>query len=214
MRKKQINNFGNFKLKSVIAIVVCMLLLTSCGGGQSTGDSNSNSGSEQGTAVGMENVDKIENGETVNIGEFSADTLDGKTLTHEYFANEKLTMINVWATFCGPCKSEMPDLGDLDRDLDDFQVLGIVTDVIDQDGNPDDDQLEVARALADASKVDYPSLILNRSLAELGFATLPSVPTTIFVDKDGNIVGEPLVGAYDGDSWKKIIEQKISELDK
>ena len=180
------------KLKGLIALLLCVVLLTGC---------SSNS-------VGSTN----DNGEPVNLGHFKAETLEGETITEEYFADAKLTMINVWATFCNPCQREMPELGDLHRDTEDFQVLGIVTDVIDQDGTANKDQVQVAKDLVKASNVTYPSLILNESLASIGFADLPSVPTTIFVDSKGNIVGDLLVGAYSGDDWKKIIEERMGEL--
>ena len=52
-----------------------------------------------------------------SIGEFNAKTLNGDTVTEESFKDYNLTMINVWATYCGPCKQEMKDLAALYQSL-------------------------------------------------------------------------------------------------
>ena len=55
---------------------------------------------------------------------FSAKDIDGKNVSEAVFADSKITMVNVWGTFCGPCIREMPDLGVLDKKYgDDFQIL-------------------------------------------------------------------------------------------
>ena len=55
---------------------------------------------------------------------FEASTIEGAPLTSECFADSKLTMINVWATYCNPCISEMPDLGEIAASYDrsEFQI--------------------------------------------------------------------------------------------
>ena len=70
--------------------------------------------------------------EPVNPGEpilsaFTATDLDGNNIDQQILSGHKLTMINIWATFCEPCIKEMPDLGELHTTYgEDFQVIGIV----------------------------------------------------------------------------------------
>ena len=147
--------------------------------------------------------------EPVYLGDFSAQTLTGETLDQTFFSNANLTVINVWATYCGPCKQEMPILGVLDQELEDVQVLGIVTDVIDQNAEPDAGQVELALELLDAYGCQYPNLILNQSLAQLGFANLQAVPATLFVDSEGNLAGMGFYGALDEEGWRQTIAERL-----
>ena len=48
---------------------------------------------------------------------FSAKDIDGKNVSEKVFADSKITMVNVWGTFCGPCIREMPDLGVLNKNM-------------------------------------------------------------------------------------------------
>jgi len=75
---------------------------------------------------------------TVDVGEaepyyftFEGTTIDGEALTSDCFAQSKLTMLNIWATYCGPCIQEMPDLGQIAAEYDraEFQILGLISDV-------------------------------------------------------------------------------------
>ena len=147
--------------------------------------------------------------ETIPLGSFTAQTIMGDTLDESFFTNAELTVINVWATYCGPCKQEMPVLGQLDRELENVQVLGIVTDVLDQQGQADPGQVELALELQTAYECDYPSLILNEELAMLGFAGLSAVPATLFVDRDGNLVGQGFYGALDEAGWRETIAERL-----
>ena len=62
---------------------------------------------------------------------FEGTDLEGNTISQDIFTQSKLTMVNVWATYCNPCLSEMPGLGELaaEYDAEEFQIIGIVSDV-------------------------------------------------------------------------------------
>ena len=67
---------------------------------------------------------------------FSGSDLNGNPVTIEIFAENKVTMLNIWGTFCGPCIREMPDLAKLNKENKDknFEVVGIIIDILDQKG--------------------------------------------------------------------------------
>lgn len=121
------------------------------------------------------------------------------------FGGHDLTMINFWGTFCGPCIREMPDLGDLSRDMpEDTQLVGVVTDV------SDESTFELAKQITDETGADYPNLLLDEGLLEYA-RNVTAVPTTIFVDGDGNIVGEPYVGSADADTYRAEVESRLQQ---
>ena len=185
-------------MKKLLLIVLCLTVLAGCG----TPAAEVPAEPEEEIAVETQE-------EAIPLGTFTAQSISGETLDESFFAEADLTVINVWATYCGPCKQEMPVLGQLDRELENVQVLGIVTDVLDQEGQPDPGQVELALELQAAYECDYPSLILNEDLAMLGFASLTAVPATLFVDRDGNLVGQGFYGALDDAAWRETIAERL-----
>lgn len=168
-----------------------------------------------------EELDKITNeispsasGET-STGEekyfvtFEATTTDGAAWNSDKFANSKLTMINVWATYCNPCLSEMPALGELAAEYDpaQFQIVGVVSDVMAEDAVKN---IEYAKQLISETKANYPHLLLNESLYMSLVGAVSAVPTTFFVRQDGSLVGY-LTGAMSKENWKTLIDDLLSQ---
>lgn len=148
-----------------------------------------------------------------SLASFTSTTLDGKNVDQSIFAGYQLTMINIWATFCGPCLTEMPELGELaqeyaDRDV---QIIGIVIDVLDSQGNYSEGQLELAREIVKRTGADYPHLLPSLDLISAKLKDVSSVPETIFVDGQGNPIGRSYIGARDKASWQTIIDGYLEE---
>lgn len=209
-------------MKRIISLLLVLILLAGCGSSPSEQPIVSPAPEQQPQEnvqpedASTENAAQNEAAQPaqtpVPLGTFSAETLTGETVTEAFFANADLTIINVWATYCGPCKVEMPILGQLDQELEQVQLLGIVTDAIDRNGQPDEAQIELAVEIMETSGCTYPSLILNESLAYLGFAGLSAVPATLFVDRDGNLVGQGFYGALDETGWRTIIAERLEMI--
>ena len=127
---------------------------------------------------------------------FEATTTEGEAWNSDRFANSKLTMINVWGTYCNPCLAEMPDLGEIATEYDatEFQIIGIICDVMDTDGQ---DAIDGAKKLIAETKANYPHLLLNESLYTNLVGAVSAVPTTFFVRQDGSLIGY-LTGAGRG----------------
>ena len=153
-------------------------------------------------------------GETVGIlSQFTASDLDGNEVTQSLFEGHPVTMVNVWATFCGPCLGEMPELGELHNEYADqgFQILGIVTDTLAQDGSISSTQVELAKQIAQETGAGYTHLLPSEDLIACLLWQIDSVPTTIFVDETGALIGKGYLGARSKDAWKEIIEEKLAE---
>ena len=196
-------------MKRILFLMLLLLILAGCTRTEVPSEVPAETPTEQEAPAETQEDTTAENAAAIPLGSFEAQTLTGETLTEGYFSNADLTVINVWATFCGPCKEEMPVLAQLDQELENVQILGIVTDVIDQSGSPDSAQVELAQELADLAGCQYPNLILNKSLAMLGFASLSAVPATLFVDSDGNLVGQGFYGALNEEGWRSVIAEQL-----
>ena len=140
---------------------------------------------------------------------FTAPTIDGDEMTSDILADSKLTMINVWATYCSPCLNEMPDLGAIASDYDkaDFQLIGIISDVSDTSSET---EIENAKELIAQTQANYPHLLLNESLYMNLVGGIDSVPTTFFVTNEGEVLGY-VIGARDKESWVKLIDKLLQE---
>lgn len=153
---------------------------------------------------------ELESYET-NLGErmpdFSSEDLFGNQITNEIFTEAELTVVNVWGTFCGPCIEEMPELAAWSDEMPEgVQIVGIVGDI---EGKEDTEHLELAKAIAEKAGVSFVNIIADDDLKEL-MKGVVGFPTTFFVDKDGNIVGEPVVGA-DVEAYKAFVEEYMNE---
>ena len=135
------------------------------------------------------------------FGEFTAMDMYGNEVTQEIFSQADLTMVNIWGTFCGPCISEMPDLGEISKEYEGtgFQIVGIVTDVYE----PGDETME---EIVEVSGADYTHLFLNEALYNNYLNQVQFIPTTVFVDKEGNSLGV-YSGAKSKENWIILIEE-------
>lgn len=139
------------------------------------------------------------------------DTVDifGKQVTDDIFSKNRLTLVNVFSTGCGPCMRELPELAQLAEEMKDSDIgfVGILLDT-GFDGKPDREAGDVVKKVmgkqAKYFDVIYPDNNLNQGI----LLEVTSIPTTYFVDSSGNIEGEAIVGAMDKEDWKKIISEK------
>ena len=146
------------------------------------------------------------------IGAFSTVDLQGNAVDASVFAKEKLTLVNVWATFCPPCKAEIPDLAKLDQEIDGFQVLGILSDA-GSSGASDPANLALGAQILSDSGAAYTCILPDDVINQTLMGSVYAVPTSFFVDAKGQKVGEDIVGSMSYDDWKKTIEDRIAQVE-
>ena len=124
---------------------------------------------------------------------FTTKDLEGNTITDSIFKEKDLTVVNIWGTFCGPCIGEMPELGEWSEEMpENVQLIGLVCDI---EGEDDSKRKDLAAEIMEEAGADFTNIIPDSSFNSLlEWAT--GVPATIFVDKEGNITGEPIIGAF------------------
>jgi thiol-disulfide isomerase/thioredoxin len=112
------------------------------------------------------------------VGDFAVADLDGRPITAASLKG-KVTIINFWATWCGPCRAEIPDLVALqDKYRDHLQVVGI---------SEDEAPPETVKRFAAQYRVNYPIVMITPEL-EKTFGSTYAIPTSFILDREGRIV--------------------------
>ena len=133
---------------------------------------------------------------------FETTDLDGNPVrSEELFAQHKVTMLNIWATWCDPCKRELRELGEINRRVQEKNgaIIGILSDA------DDAETIALGKELLAENGADYLNLTLPAALDELGI--IGGYPTSIFVDSNGVILAPPILGAA-----VSLYETRFSEL--
>jgi thiol-disulfide isomerase/thioredoxin len=139
---------------------------------------------------------------------FKSATLDGKSITNSIFAGKKLTMINIWATWCPPCVGEMPDLARMGRSMPDgTQLIGLILDVSASDRSAK----SKAEKILSGAKANFIQIEFSEDMYPY-METVSAIPTTIFVDAKGRIIGSPLVGSRSEKNYRAAIEKALKSL--
>lgn len=137
--------------------------------------------------------------------EFDSVTIFGESVDSSIFADAEITMVNIWGTFCGPCINEMPDLEELHQDMPEgCAIVGVLSDVYGEQN------LDEAIRIATDTGVTYMNIVPDEILYDFLSRNITGVPTTLYVDADGNILGG-VVGARSKEDYKTILENLIAE---
>ena len=138
--------------------------------------------------------------------EFESSDVFGARVDQEIFRDYDVTVVNIWATYCGPCINEMPELARwYDEMPDNVNIIGIVSDVYDPS------MTSAALDILDDTGVKYPNVILSESLYNAMLTEVYVVPTTFLVSRDGTVVAGPIEGAY-VDAYKQTVDDYLEGL--
>ena len=139
--------------------------------------------------------------------------IHGKEFSSKDFANYDLTMVNVFATWCTACIQEIPDLVEVQKEMQakGVNIIGIVTDTVDDTGE-NREALEKAKLIQEKTKANYSFLMPDKTNFNGRLNGIQALPETFFVDKNGQIVGETYSGSHNKKDWTEIIEKELSAL--
>lgn len=170
--------------------------------------------SEGDMSVPAENGKPKENSDLMKFPSFEGKDLDGnEAKSSTLFAGNTVTVVNFWFTTCSPCVGELSDLEALNKSLSEKggEVVGINAFTLDGDKTA----ISEAKDVLAKKGASYKNIWFE-SNSEAGKFTsgLYSYPITYVVDKNGNIVGDPITGAITGkkqsEKLNKLIDQAIA----
>lgn len=162
-------------------------------------------------AVAGTPVAKKESLQAITGLKFDTLDLEGNAVTSEILQKADVTMVNIWATWCPPCKAELPDIGNLERKYRDkgVQVVAVCSDVTDED----DSTLEDAKDIIKDAECEFVVLRKNKSLDAI-YYNIQAYPTTIFFDKNGNVVGNIIIGGRSEEEFAKALDEVLANIKK
>lgn len=136
-----------------------------------------------------------------NAPNFAIQTIDGKNLSLSELKG-KGVILNFWATWCPPCRAEIPAMIELQREYaEKFTFIGVAIN----------DQEEKVRAFASEKSMNYPIAMDNgvaSEYAKLIDGGIQGIPTSFAIDKNGNVI-DVIVGMADKSRFEAMIKKTI-----
>ena len=154
------------------------------------------------------------NGDVQKFPSFEGKDLDGNEVkSDELFSANAVTVVNFWFTTCSPCVGELGELDALNKELADKGGALIGVNAFTLDG--DETAIAEAKEVLAKKGATYQNVYFDSSSPAGAFtANIFAFPTTYVVDRNGNIVGEPIVGAIteknQAETLQSLIDQAIA----
>ena len=164
--------------------------------------------------AGSDMTTPLDDGSMQKFPAFEGKDLDGNPVkSDELFSANAVTVVNFWFTTCNPCVGELADLDALNRELAEKggALIGVNTFTLDGD----EAAISEAKDVLTKKGATYQNVYFD-SDGEAGkfTANIFAYPTTYVVDRNGNIVGEPIVGAItekkQAETLQKLIDQALA----
>lgn len=179
-----------------LSVGLTVLLLLGCGEEENQDPATAPQSNVEAQAGESHQLDEPE-----PVPELSLETLDGETINLAQRDGEVL-LVNFWATWCAPCRKEIPDLTALQSELgpDGLTVIGVA---LDRDG------AEVVKPFLQKYDVNYPIVIDAERTVESELGPTYGLPTTLVVNPEGQITHR-VVGIFPVETFKPKLEEMLA----
>ena len=142
---------------------------------------------------------------------FEGTDLEGNPVTSELFKENSVTVVNFWFSSCAPCIAELSELNALNEELKlkGGAVIGINADTI----GGDESMIMEARSILEKKGAMYQNIYFPVE-SEAGKLTysITAFPTTVVVDRNGRMIGEPILGGINNEAQMKALQVIIDEV--
>ncbi len=180
-------------MKFLLVVAACGLALAACGGAEAT-DSGAGFVGGDGSIVVIDSADRVP------APDLTGTTLDGAPFS---LANEsgEIVVLNVWASWCAPCRAEAPELQEVWNDVqaDGVQFVGLNTR----------DSTLAAQRFVETMGLTFPSVQDSDGRLQLLFAdSLPpqAIPSTLVIDRDGRVAAR-MLGKVSSATLRGVIDE-------
>jgi thiol-disulfide isomerase/thioredoxin len=186
-------------LAAMLGAVLCTMTMAACGTSEAASP-----GPDSGFVAGDGTLTVLPPEQRVAAPDLVGQTLDGDTFRLSDHAGD-VVVLNVWASWCAPCRAEAPVLAKAATEFADSGVQFVGLDTRDSDTS--------ARSFADRFAVDYPNVIDGDGRLQLLFAdSLPpqAIPSTVVIDRQGRVAARAL-GKVSDSTLRGMLEPLIAE---
>lgn len=152
-----------------------------------------------------------EDDDIIAFNNISGKDFDGNDVDESLFSKNAVTVMNFWFTGCKPCVAELSKLNELNDAIKSMggEVVGVNTDTF--DGK--ESTIKEAKKILESQGVKYRNFALDANSDAGKYASeIMAFPTTILVDRKGNIVGEPMVGGIDNQENYDTLMKRIKSV--
>lgn len=188
------------KLRLLAIVLAVLMLLSACAKTEVSTVTQTTAEAE--TTVSATEAETVQDDTDYRVS-FSTVDLDGNPVDSSVFADAEYTMINIWASYCAPCIGEMDELMQMDAELENVQIITVLSDAL----STEDEAAEDAREIVKTLNFTLPVYLINEEI----YTQLPcnAVPTSFLVDREGNAMKYMCVGAVGVEQYKQWIQSCI-----
>lgn len=188
------------KLRLLAIVLAALMLLSACAKTEVSPVTQTTAEAE--TTVSATEAETVQDDTDYRVS-FSTVDLDGNPVDSSVFADAEYTMINIWASYCAPCIGEMDELMQMDAELENVQIITVLSDAL----STEDEAAEDAREIVKTLNFTLPVYLINEEI----YTQLPcnAVPTSFLVDREGNAMKYMCVGAVGVEQYKQWIQSCI-----
>lgn len=195
-------NSSRSATRSLVVVIVAAVLVTSACGRDAPG--RAGNAADGGYSVSDESIVLVAPADRHAAPDISGTTLEGDSWSLSSYRGN-VVVINIWASWCAPCRAEAPALKAVSEDLADEGVVFVGLNTRDSDTS--------ARAFEKSFGINYPSVIDTDGQLQLRFAADVSpaaIPSTIVIDRQGRVAGR-ILGRASESTLRALIEPLVPE---
>lgn len=183
-----------------ISVLVSLGILTfSCNQAQTENSQSGEKQQTQGETKGGTAAANPQKSHLTKAPDFALQNSKGETVRLSSF-EDKVIILNFWATWCGPCRKEIPGFVELYKkyNKEGLEIIGVS---VDQNG------WQAVNPFVESYKINYPILMFNRQVI-MDYGGIQAIPTTFIINRKGEIV-ERIVGLRPDSYFVEKIEQLL-----